>query len=555
MILRPRQVTFVDRCEAALEAKANTLAVAPTGAGKTVMLSALVGRELAKGAERAIILQHRDELTRQNRATFHAVNPYCDRTGVIDASMKEYDQAVSFAMVPTVTRSVDNLWPTDVAIVDEAHHVTAASYRRVLDKLYDLNPNMKLAGFTATPQRGDKTPLKDVFDNVADQITVIELVRAGLLVKPRMFVMDLGVQEELANVRQLASDFDMVEVASIMDKAPLNARVVEEWKEKAGDRQTVVFCSTVEHAEHVLEAYRADGVSARMVTGETPKETRRDMLASFEACEFQVLVNVMVLTEGWDCPTVECVVLLRLASFKSTMIQMIGRGLRKLDPEKYPDRPAKHDCMVMDFGTSLLMHNTIEMDADLEPEKQGDGLAPTKTCPDCDGEVPIAVMECPLCGHVFEVEEELDEGYHDGELTNFTLREIDIFDASPFKWEEFWDGAVLIANGFDAWGMVIWYGGEWHAIGGARGKPIKHLERGEKIICLSGADDWIRASESENAAHKTRRWLHLPATDKQLGYLQIEPMKGLGISRYRASCMLTWKFQENRVQAKLGSTQ
>jgi superfamily II DNA or RNA helicase len=186
MILRPRQTLFVDRCEAALEAKGNTLAVAPTGAGKTVMLSALVGRELKKGAERAIILQHRDELTAQNRLTFHAVNGFVGSTGVIDASMKEYDQPISFAMVPTVTRNVDKLWPTDVAIVDEAHHITAVSYRRVLDKLYDLNPDMKLAGFTATPQRGDKTPLKDVFDNVADQITVIEMVRAGLLVKPRI---------------------------------------------------------------------------------------------------------------------------------------------------------------------------------------------------------------------------------------------------------------------------------------------------------------------------------------------------------------------------------
>jgi hypothetical protein len=464
--------------------------------------------------------------------------------------MKEYDKPIAFAMVPTVTRNLDSLWPADVAIVDEAHHITAVSYRRVLDKLYDLNPDMKLAGFTATPQRGDKTPLKDVFDNVADQITVIELVRAGLLVKPRMFVVDIGVREELENVRKLATDFDMTEVASIMDKAPLNARIVEEWKVKAGDRQTVVFCSTVEHADHVTEAFRDAGVSASMISSETGKAERRNLLEGFEACNFQVLVNVMVLTEGWDCPPVECVVLLRLASFKSTMIQMIGRGLRKLDPEKYPNRPAKHDCLVMDFGTSVLMHNTIEMDADLEPEKMGDGTAPTKTCPDCDGEVPLAVMVCPLCGHVFETEE-IDNEYHDGELTNFTLREIDIFDASPFKWEEFWDGAVLIANGFEAWGMVVWYGGEWHAIGGARGKALKHLERGEKIVCLAGADDWIRSNETENAAHKTRRWLHLPATEKQLGHLRIEPMHGLGISRYRASCLLTFKFNEARVQAKL----
>ena len=551
MILRPRQELLVERCVEALDKYGNTLAVAPTGAGKTVMLSAVIGNLLKKGAERAIILQHRDELTAQNRKTFHAVNPSVERTGVIDAANKEWRQPIQFAMVQTLARNLNYLQPTDIAIIDEAHHSTAKTYRNIVDRLYELNPDTKIAGFTATAQRGDKTPLRDIFSNVSDQITLAELVRAGVLVKPRFFVVDIGVQEELSNVRKLASDFDMLEVSKIMDQQPLNNQVVEKWKEHAGDRQTVVFCSTVSHAEHVLEAFRRDCVSAELITALTPKDDRRHILADFEACKFQVLVNVAVLTEGWDCPPVSCVVLLRPASYKSTMIQMAGRGLRKLDPERYPDR-VKTDCLILDFGTSVLTHGTLEMDAELDPELLK-GAALMKECPSCEGEVPLNVKECPLCGHIFEeASETLKTGeFDDGEAPEFILREIDIFDASPFRWEEFFDSRVLIANGFNAWTMTIWLNGEWHALGATKGCQIRHLAKGEKIICLSTADDFIRAHEQEDAAHKSRRWLHLPATDKQLAHLGMVPAQSVGVNRYRASCLLTWKFNEARVQIKL----
>jgi hypothetical protein len=148
----------------------------------------------------------------------------------------------------------------------------------------------------------------------------------------------------------------------------------------------------------------------------------------------------------------------------------------------------------------------------------------------------------------------MDEGGGEGErdpLENFFMREIDIFNASPFKWETFWHDAVLIANGFDAWGMVIWYGGEWNAVCGARGIGVKHLMRGDRLLCLSSADDFIRLNEQENSAHKSRRWLHLPPSDKQLQHLGMTQERRVSLTRYRASCLLTWKFNEQRVQDTL----
>lgn len=551
MILRPRQRILVDRCYEALKKHGNTLAVAPTGAGKTVMLSALTQKLLNKSPKRAIILQHRDELTSQNRRTFQAVAPEIGQTGVVDANLKEWGRPVTFAMVPTLARNLEHLQRTDVAIIDEAHHSTAKTYRDILDRLYDLNPDLKLAGFTATAQRGDKTSLRDIYSNVADQITASELIKSGALIRPRFFVIDLGIQDDLKNVRETKADFDMAEVAKIMDRRPLNSQIVEHWKEKASDRQTVVFCSTVEHAEHVREAFAEAGVSARMVWGGMGAASRKQTLTEFDSCKFQVVINVAILTEGWSCQPVDCVVLLRPCSYKSTMIQMVGRGLRKLNAERYPGR-TKNDCIVLDFGTSVLTHGEIEMNADLIPEA-GKGDAPKKTCPGCDGEVPLGVLTCPLCGHVFEAAG-LGDGAaapdHQGEV-EFTLREIDILNASPFSWENFFYGHVTIANGFNAWAMTIWFGDQWHSLGGATGQNIVHLMRGEKPLCISAADDFIREKEFENSAYKTRRWLSLPPTDNQLGHLGILRKQSYAMSRYRASCALAWKFNEKKIQKKL----
>lgn len=549
MLLRPRQKQFVTACRAALDKHGNTLGVAPTGAGKTVMLSKLAGQEVGTVG----IFQHRDELTAQNRKTFHLVNPDAGRTGVVDSSYKEFGQRITFAMVPTLVRNLDRLQPTDLAIFDETHHIAATSYKNVLDRLRELNPSVKVLGLTATPQRGDKKSLRHVFDNVGDQILIGELIKTGTLVRPRTFVIDLGVQDELRHVRQNATDFDMKEVAKIMDHRPLNSQIVQHWKEKAGDRQTVVFCGTVEHAVHVCEAFAESGVSARLVHGNLSDGERKRILKDFDAGKFQVLTNVAVLTEGWDCQPVSCVVLLRPSSYKSTMIQMIGRGLRRLDPERYPGRH-KTDCIVLDFGTSVLTHGSLEQDVSLEEERKGE--APKKVCPECESEVPLFTRECSICGHVFA---EMGGTGGDGggavlegnsEL-NFTLTEIDLFNQSPFKWEELWDGVALVANGFEAWGFTIFYQGEWHAVGGAQGSPVKYLAAGEKMLCLSAADDWLRQHENEDGAIKSKRWLRLPATQKQLMYLGLTDLQGMALSRYKASCLLTWKFNERHIQNKL----
>jgi len=549
MLLRPRQKQFVERSIHALDEHGNTLAVAPTGAGKTIMLSAVTGRmigEPTKGTGgKACVLAHRDELTGQNLNKFGRVNPQLT-TSIVDAKEKSWRGQVTFAMVPTLARkdNLDQMPAIDLLVIDEAHHAAADSYRRIIDTALHRNPMCRIYGVTATPNRGDKRGLRPVFSNVADQIRIGELIASGNLVPPRTFVIDVGVQDELNKVRRTADDFDMAEVDAIMNRSPVTEAVIRHWREKAGERQTVVFCSTISHARNVTDAFNAAGVAAGFIHGEMADADRKATLAAYAIGKLRVIVNVAVLTEGWDHPPTSCVVLLRPSSYKSTMIQMVGRGLRTISPEEHPG-VIKTDCIVLDFGTSTLLHGSLEQDVDLNGREPGDE-APTKDCPECGAVVPLATTECPLCGHVWE---RADAG-EIAPLGDFIMSEIDLLKRSSFRWcDLFGDDAALIASGFNAWGGVFFLNGRWYGIGGLQKQRPHLLAIGERTICLAAANDWLNEHESDETAHKPRRWLNQPPTDRQLAFLPTEYRQDFGLTRYQASALLAFRFNRDAIRS------
>ena len=546
MILRKRQQVFVERSVTALHEHGNTLGVGPTGMGKTVCLSAVVGSMLRDNDGKACVLAHRDELTRQNVMKFSKVNPSLS-ISVVDARGKSWRGRTTFAMVPTLARqsNLDAMPELDLLVIDEAHHAAAASYLRIIDAARDGNSDCRIYGLTATPNRGDKKALRPIFSNVADQVRLGELVQTGHLVPPRTFVIDVGTREALKNVKKTVDDFDMREVDAIMNKSPVTDAVISHWKEKAGDRKTVVFCSTVDHARNVTDAFTAADVEAVMVHGELSSGERKAALSRFEKGSAMVVVNVAVLTEGWDHQPTACVVLLRPSSYKSTLIQMVGRGLRTVDPALYPGM-IKTDCIVLDFGTSSLLHGSLEQDANLDgKEFQGD--TPTKECPECAATVPLAVQECPLCGFFWE--SQTDPGEAPEAITDFIMTEVDLLKRSSFRWcDLFEDDAALVANGFNAWGGVFFLNGRWHTVGGAKGNKARLLSIGERTICLAAADDWLNENETDESAHKTKRWLSQPPTDKQLQYLPAEYQHDHNLTRYQASALLTFRFNKSAIR-------
>ena len=535
MLLRPRQKSFVSKTLEALYAHGNTLAVAPTGAGKTIMLSAVIGRMFEHGdTSRACVVAHRDELTDQNIDKFKQVNPSLS-TSIFNAGRKSWNGQVSFAMVQTLSRNnnLHSLPSLDVLVIDEAHHARADSYMRVIRHARRVNPKVKLLGMTATPNRGDKKGLRPVFSNVSDQISVTELVVTGHLVPPRTTVINVGVQDELRGVRKTAFDYDMGAVADIMNKQSINDEVVSHWKERAGDRQTVVFCSTVDHADDVVAGFKAAGIKAEMIWGDMKSDDRKATLSAYGTGKLQVIVNVAVLTEGWDHPPTSCIVLLRPSSHKSTMIQMIGRGLRTVDPNEYPG-VVKKDCLVLDFGTSTLTHGSLEQEIEFD-DKIGEGQAPYKSCPECDANVPAATLECPLCGYVWDRETQPAETSAESETI-----EIDLLERSNFLWCDLRDDdQYFIATGFNAWGGVFLFEEEWYAVGGRKNKGVQLLATGERTVCFAAADDWTNLYENESTAYKSRKWLHLPATEKQLQILKPHYRGNKNLTRYKASALIT----------------
>ena len=545
MLLRPYQEVAINDAADALDKHGNTLVVAPTGAGKTIMLSALVGKRRGVSKD-VLILQHRDELVSQNSTKFQRVNPELSAS-YVNASQKDWGGDAVFAMVQTLSRynNLEQMPKVDLIVVDEAHHTVADTYQRIINAAKKANEGVQIVGFTATPNRGDKKGLRDVFTNCSHQIEIATLIREGFLVPPKTFVVDVGVQDELRDVRKTASDFDMADVEKIMNRRAINKRVVEEWLDKAGDRKTIVFCSTIRHAEDVCEEFVRQGVIAHVVTGNTPSDEREEILHDLAHGETQVVVNVAVLTEGFDAPPVSCVVLTRPCSYKSTMVQMIGRGLRTVDQEEFPG-VVKTDCIVMDFGTSVLTHGSLDDAVDLDGAGEATaGDAPEKVCPECDSIVPLGVRECPFCGHMFE-------GADSDPLDNFEMTEVDLMERSPFRWVDlFGNQACLAATGFNCFALIAEVDGTSMAVTKKTNGRVRLISVGSKRQVMAAADDYMRQHETGDSAKKTKRWLNDPVSDKQRSALS---RQGVTVSpidfswtKYRAACMLNYAWNKQFV--------
>ena len=548
MILRPYQEVAISDALNALDTHKNTIVVAPTGAGKTIMLSALIGKRHQEG-KRILVLQHRDELVAQNREKFLKVNPNIS-TSIVNGTIKKWDGDTIFSMVQTLSRE-NNLRHRpkfDMVVVDESHHVAADTYMRIIEAVKEDNEHAEIVGFTATPNRGDGKGLRSIFNNCSHQIELATLIREGFLVPPKAYVVDVGVTEALEGVTRRGNDFDMDEVARIMNKRVINERVVNEWQDRAGDRKTVVFCSTINHAQDLLDMFIEHDINAEMVIGDTPKPEREQILHDLEFGDVQVVVNVAVLTEGFDAPPVSCVVLTRPCSFKSTMVQMIGRGLRILDPEIYPDQ-IKKDCIVLDFGSSILTHGALDEAANLDGKpKDPNGEAPEKQCPECGFINPLNVRMCVECGYEFQSQDT-------EELVDFTLTEYDLMELSPFLWMDiFGNGSCLMAMGFNGFGVVGTVGDTSIGLVKAQnGRKVRSVAIGGKVQAMSAADDFMREIEDSSGANKSKRWLNERATDKQRnalrrGGVQVSEMD-FSWTKYKAACWLNYLWNKEQIDA------
>lgn len=544
MIPRDYQNAAVAAARDRLAAQGNTLLVLPTGAGKTAVAGFCISEELEhRPQDRVLVLQHTDELIDQNRSAIGAITGL--PTSVVKAEQDNWDGRIVFGSVQTLARANrrSRMVPCSHLVIDECHRVASTSYQAVVDEARTLNPNVKLLGLSATPSRGDGRSLRTTFDNVGYQIRIGALIAQGLLVPPQTFIIDLGIGDELADLDATAGDYDMRAADQVLNRSVLTDAVVEHWEDKAGDRQTIFFCATVTHARAVAEAFCAADHAAEMISGDMPAKDRAEAIARFDRGETRILTNCMVLTEGFDSQPVGCIGILRPMLHKGTFIQAVGRGLRRVDPLRYP-RVVKTNCIVLDFAGAALRHGSLEQEIDLDIEDPVPGEAPWKHCPCCAATLPLSARICDFCGHEF-VRERIA-------LETFEMREIDLLDTSPFAWVPLRnDGSALMASGFEGWAGVFYDGTLWHALGRPKARPVQPLAIGTRVQALAAADDFLRATETGTAAIKSRRWHSDPASQRQIASLARagHQADGLdfGLSKYAANCHLNYLWNRDAI--------
>lgn len=314
-----------------------TLAVLPTGTGKTVIFAQLCKRWHDQGLGRVLVMAHREELISQ------ACQKIADITGELpDVEMGDSraDECAIINRAPVVVTSVQTMCrpkrherfhPEDFSlmIVDEAHHSTAATYRRVID-YFGQNPNLKILGVTATPDRADEEALGQIFETVAYEYQIQQAIEDGWLVNiDQRFILVDGL--DLSACRTTAGDLNEGDLAKIMEMEKVLHGVVGPTIELAGDTPTLIFNTSVAQAERtaeIINRHRPD--SAVCLHGKTPREERREKLKAFSRREYQYLCNCGLFLEGFDETSIGVVAMARPTKSRSLYAQAVGRGTRPL---------------------------------------------------------------------------------------------------------------------------------------------------------------------------------------------------------------------------------
>ena len=334
MELRPYQQEAKDAIFDQWEKVDKTLLVLPTGCGKTIVF-AKVTEECVRRGCRVLILAHRGELLQQAADKIAKATKLGCATEKADETCLGSWFRITVGSVQTMMREKRLArFPEDyfdTIIIDEAHHCISDSYQRVLQHF----PEAKILGVTATPDRGDMKNLGQVFDSLAYEYTLPKAIKEGYLSPIKALTIPLKL--DLSGVGIQSGDFKSGDIATALD--PYLQQIAEEMKNYCMDRKTVVFLPLIKTSQKFRDILNEQGFKAAEVNGES--KDRAEILDAFDRGEYNVLCNSMLLTEGWDCPSVDCIVVLRPTKVRSLYSQMVGRGTRL-----YPD---KDHLLLLDF--------------------------------------------------------------------------------------------------------------------------------------------------------------------------------------------------------------
>lgn len=419
MTPRPYQEEAIETALSFLsEKEGNPCIVAPTGSGKSLILAEIC-RRFMKSKENAsvLILSHRKEILEQNEQKIRAVWPLAN-IGVYSAGLNSKRiRPITIAGIQSIAKVKDLPW-FDLIIIDECHLIPRTG-QGLYKTLIKNQPKARILGLTATPERLDSGSIvgaDNILTDICYSISIKELIDDGFLCQLRG--KSSINQADLTGVKKVAGEFVLSQAEAALDRDDITLAAVKEMIELGKDRKSwVVFALGIKHAEKVLRGLRAFGISSEIITGDTLPMIRAKVLKEFQAGRIRALVNVSVLTTGFDAPSIDLIALLRATASSSLYQQILGRGMRP--------HPAKKDCLVLDYAGNLERFGPIDLILPREARriKEEKGEAPSKTCPNCRESLATAVRECPECAYIFPPpEEKIEHTAADGEFLSSIIR-------------------------------------------------------------------------------------------------------------------------------------
>lgn len=385
--------------------------VAPCGSGKT-MVFVFMANSAAKRGKRTIFLVHRQELIKQASESLTALGV---AHGIIAPGHPLTNDLVQVASVQTLVRRLDKVVIPDMIICDEAHHATASTWIKILEYFADAFA----VGLTATPERTGGQGLGDVFQEIVIGPSAKELIAQGHLAPYKYYAPP--IQADLDGISIKMGDFDSVEIASRMDKPSVVGDAIKHYKELANGKQAIAYCASILHSQNIANAFQAAGITAKHIDGTTPNNEREQAIEDFRQGKITVLCNVDLIGEGFDVPSMECVILLRPTQSLTLYIQQSMRAMRsdKNNPEKV--------AIILDHVGNVFRHGLPDEEREWSlaskkrTKKDMEKTVGIKQCPECYAAHEPAPV-CPKCGFIYPVRSrELEEA--DGDLKEITAIE------------------------------------------------------------------------------------------------------------------------------------
>lgn len=409
MELRPYQEDLIEEVRGRLRSGAKSVLLqAPTGSGKTVLISSMI-RNAHRRGKRMWLMVHRKELVEQTSRMFYQWDiPH----GIICAG---YDfnprQAVQICSVPTISRRLDHypkqLLPHAVAW-DECHHTGAKTWQDTYERLGESAHHI---GLTATPWRLDGKGLRPWFETMVTGPKVSWLIENGYLSDYKVY----GARVDIENVKTIAGDFARGDLGVAMAKPSVVGDAVKHYKQLCGGKKAILFSPTRGHSQMMCQAFYEAGVPAAHIDGETSPEVRKLLISKYRKGELLVLCNVDLFGEGFDVPDTEASILMRPTQSLSLYLQQVGRALR-------PHEGKKH-AIILDHAGNVSRHGlpdqdrvwTLDGDPSKARKKDREALAAIRVCPNCFAANPPAIKECRFCSAEMPVKER-EINFVDGEL-------------------------------------------------------------------------------------------------------------------------------------------